>query len=64
MSLLDIPTEQFPLNYQRYNYIMDEIRDAARGFEYLAHLGWPKGMELDSRLMKIHAELNAVWNLV
>lgn len=64
MNLLEIPTEQFPLNYQRYNHIMGEIRDAARGFEYLNRMGWPNGKELDSKLMSIHAQLNDVWNLV
>jgi len=64
MNLLEIPTEEFPLNHARYNYIMDELRSAARGFEQLHWLGWPKGKELDSRLMKIHADLNAVWGLI
>lgn len=64
MTLLEIPTEEFPLNHARYNYIMDELRSAARGFEQLHWLGWPNGKELDSRLMKIHADLNAVWGLI
>lgn len=64
MNLLEIPTEQFPLNYQRYNYIMNEIQAAASGFEYLNRMGWPNGKELDSKLMSIHAQLNDVWNLI
>ncbi|QVQ36030.1 hypothetical protein KHQ08_12665 [Pseudochrobactrum algeriensis] len=64
MNLLEIPFEEFPLNHTRYNYIMDELRSAARGFEQLHWLGWSNGKELDSRLMKIHADLNAVWKLI
>lgn len=64
MNLLAIPTEEFPLNHARYMYLMDELRTAASGFEQLHWLGWPNGKELDSRLMKIHADLNQVWNLI
>lgn len=64
MNLLEIPTEQFPLSHLRYNYLMDELRTAARGFEQLHWMGWPNGKELDARLMKIHADLNQVWNLI
>ncbi|WCA70472.1 hypothetical protein G6L97_13705 [Agrobacterium tumefaciens] len=38
-DITQIPTEQFPLNYQRYNRLMDEIRDAARGFERMGIMG-------------------------
>lgn len=64
MNLLEIPTEEFPLNHARYTYIMDELRSAARGFEQLQQHGWPNGKELDSKLMKIHADLNQVWDLI
>lgn len=64
MNLLEIPTEQFPLNHARYNHIMDELRSAARGFEELQQHGWPNGKELDARLMQIRADLQSVWELV
>ena len=64
MTLLEIPTEEFPLNHARYNYIMDELRSAARAFEQLHWLGWPHGKEIDTRLMKIHADLYDTWNLI
>ncbi|KAB2681414.1 hypothetical protein [Brucella tritici] len=64
MNLLEIPTDQFPLNHARYNHLMDELRSAARGFEQLQQRGWPNGRELDSRLMQIRADLQAVWELV
>ena len=64
MNPLEIPTEEFPLNHSRYIYLMDELRSAARGFEQLHWLGWPHGKEIDARLMKIHADLNAVWKLI
>ncbi|PQA72318.1 hypothetical protein [Brucella oryzae] len=64
MNVLEIPTEEFPLNHARYTYMMDELRSAARGFEQLQQHGWPNGKELDSKLMKIHADLNQVWNLI
>lgn len=64
MNLLEIPTEEFPLNHARYTYMMDELRSAARGFEQLQQRGWPNGKELDSKLMKIRADLQSVWELV
>lgn len=64
MNLLEIPTEQFPLNHARYNHLMDELHSAARGFEQLQQRGWPNGKELDSKLMQIRADLQEVWELV
>lgn len=64
MNLLEIPFEEFPLNHTRYNYIMDELRSAARGFEQLHWLGWPHGKEINTRLMKVYADLNEAWNLI
>lgn len=64
MNLLEIPTEEFPLNHARYTYMMDELRAAARGFEQLQQHGWPNGKELDSKLMKIRADLQDVWELI
>lgn len=64
MNLLDIPTDQFPLNHARYNHLMDELHAAARGFEQLQQRGWPNGRELDSKLMQIRADLQSVWELV
>lgn len=64
MNPLEIRTEEFPLNHSRYIYLMNELRSAARGFEQLHWLGWPHGKEIDACLMKIHADLNAVWGLI
>lgn len=64
MNLLEIPTEEFPLNHARYTYMMDELRSAARGFEQLQLHGWPNGKELDSKLMRIRADLQSVWEVV
>ncbi|KAB2698682.1 hypothetical protein F9K79_12510 [Ochrobactrum sp. Kaboul] len=64
MNLLEIPTEQFPLNHARYNHIMDELHSAARGFEELQQRGWPNDKELDARLMQIRTDLQSVWELV
>jgi hypothetical protein len=63
-DIAQIPTEQFPLNYERYNRLMDEIRDAARGFERLGIMGWPGGKDLDRRLMDIQADLLGVWETI
>lgn len=63
-DITQIPTEQFPLNYERYNRLMDEIRDAARGFERIGSLGWPGGKDLDRRLMEIRADLLGVWETI
>lgn len=63
-DIKNIPTEEFPLNYQRYNHLMDELRDAARGFERLGSLGWPGGADLDKRLMAIWSDLGGVWETI
>ncbi|MCJ9668597.1 MULTISPECIES: hypothetical protein [unclassified Neorhizobium] len=63
-DITQIPTQEFPLNYERYNRLMDELRDAARGFERLGVLGWPGGKELDKRLMAIRSDLLGVWETI
>lgn len=63
-DITNIPTEQFPLNFERYNHLMNEIRDAARGFERLGGMGWPGGKDLDRRLMEIRADLLCVWETI
>lgn len=63
-DLINMPTEDFPLNWKKYSRLMDEIQNAARGFVDLDDLGWPRGKEIDSRLMDIHHALWQVWNLV
>ncbi len=63
-DITNIPTAEFPLNFERYNRLMDEIRDAARGFERLGVLGWPGGKDLDRRLMEIRADLLGVWETI
>lgn len=60
-DITNIPTAEFPLNHERYNRLMDEIRDAARGFERLGVMGWPGGADLDKRLMAIWSDLGGVW---
>lgn len=59
-----IKIEDFPLNYYRYNQVMDELLAAAKGFERLDRQGWPGGVELDRRIMNIRAELNEVWSQI
>ena len=64
VDITKIPTEEFPLNYFRYNRVMDELRDAARGFAQLDEIGWPGAKDLDERLMKIWADLHSVWETI
>ncbi|TAV90461.1 hypothetical protein [Rhizobium leguminosarum] len=64
VDIRKIPTEEFPLNYYRYNHVMDELRDAARGFAQLDEIGWPGAKDLDKRLMKIWADLFGVWETI
>ncbi|MBB3915554.1 hypothetical protein [Rhizobium fabae] len=63
-KLTEIPSDEFPLNYWRYNRLMDELRDAARGFERLGGMGWPGGKDLDKRLMSIWSDLHGVWETI
>lgn len=63
-DITNIPTAEFPLNFKRYNQLMDEIRDAALRFERLGALGWPGGKDLDRRLMEIRTDLLAVWETI
>jgi hypothetical protein len=59
-----IKTEDFPLNYDRYNHVMDELLAAAKGFVHLDQQGWPGGVELDRRIMRIRADLNDIWSQI
>lgn len=63
-DITKIPTEEFPLNFERYNRLMNELRDAARGFERLGSMGWPGGKDLDRRLMAIWSDLGGVWETI
>lgn len=63
-ELLSIPAENFPLHWDRYSRLMDEIQEAARGFAELGDRGWPRGREIDGMLMKLHHDLWEVWNVV
>lgn len=63
-DLINMPTEEFPLNWKKYSRLMDEIQVSARGFVDLDRLGWPRGEEIESRLMDIHHALWQVWNLI
>lgn len=64
MNLLEIPTEQFPLNHACYMFLMHELRSVPRGFTLLQQRGWSNGKELDARLVQIRNDLQEVWELV
>ncbi len=59
-----IDYKDFPLNYDRYNHLMDELRAAARGFARLDDKGWPGARDLDKRLMAIWSDLHGVWETI
>lgn len=61
IKLTDTPFDEYPLNADRYNYLMNELRDAARGFAELGNRGLPCGLEIDRRLMEVWESLGAVW---
>jgi hypothetical protein len=63
-NLINMSTEQFPLNWDRYNRLMNEIQTAAYGFVDLDDLGWPRGREIDAQLMRAHHALWEAWNLI
>lgn len=64
LDIGQIPSAEFPLNWHRYNHLMDELRDAARGFARLGEMGWPGGKDLDKRLMTIWSDLSGVWETI
>lgn len=63
-DLINMPTEEFPLNLKKYKRLMREIQDSARGFADLNDLGWPGGNLIESRLLDIHQALWQVWDLI
>lgn len=58
---LDIPRAEFPLNSQKYNELMDQIRMSARGF---AKLGTADGRAVDKELMEAWARLGQAWQMI
>lgn len=64
IDLINMPTEDFPLNLQTYSRLMGEIREAARGFEQLHDHGWPAGNQISSSLMDVYDALWISWNLI
>lgn len=59
--LTDIPTEDFPLSYERYINLRYQLLDAARGF---SSLGTSAGKQIDRELMDVHAQLGQVWETI
>ena len=63
MKLMDILTEEFPLNHVGYNYIMDELCLAAYGIVLLHLLVCLHGTKINTCFMKARADFNQIWNL-
>lgn len=57
----DIPTEQFPLNFNKYCELLNDIRSAACGFD---DLGTASGRAVSHELMDVHFRLGRAWELI
>jgi hypothetical protein len=57
----EIPTAKFPLDFDRYVRLRDELQAAARGF---GQLGTAAGRMVDKDLMEVHARLGRTWELI
>ncbi len=57
----DIPTDDFPINYNDYCEIRNKIVSAARGF---SNLGTVIGRQIDRELMEAHEKLGRAWETI
>lgn len=60
-NLTDIPAEKFPLNYEKYCHLREEIREAARSF---AGLNTVIGRQIDHELMEAYEKLGQAWETI
>ena len=60
-NLTDIPTEDFPLNYDEYCDIRNRLVEAASGFE---RLGTVIGRQLNLEIMEAHGKLGRAWESI
>lgn len=63
-DLTEIPAEDFPLHWNEYSRLMDELQDAGKGFLALGQKGWPDAKEIDAQLMKARHQLYIAWNMI
>ena len=61
MKFSEIPTRKFPLNFQRYCRLQDEIQTAADRF---SDLGTVEGHAVFLELVEVRARLDQAWELI
>ncbi len=61
MRFTDIPTERFPLNFDKYRQLADDIQAASSRFNYV---GTSDAKMVSSELMAVHSKLASVWELI
>lgn len=57
----DIPTEKFPLNFDKYRQLRDDIYAAADGFD---DLGTADGYAVSRELIQVQIHLGRAWELI
>ncbi|WP_408913685.1 hypothetical protein [Brucella pseudogrignonensis] len=60
-NLTDIPSNEFPLNYEKYCRLREEIRGAASSF---AELNTVIGRKIDHELMEAYEKLGQAWETI
>lgn len=57
----DIPTRRFPLNFDKYCRLRDQLQAAADGFDAL---GTAVGQMVSEDILEVHARLGRTWELI
>lgn len=61
IKISEIPAKKFPLRFEKYLHIEDEIRRAAEGF---AKIDNPDGRLISDDLNQVLLRFNQTWNLI
>lgn len=61
MRFSDIPAHEFPLRYEKYSRLYDEIQAAAEGFD---NLGTRDGCTVAQELYQVRAKLSRAWEVM
>lgn len=61
MRFSEIPTEKFPLNFDKYCQLRRQIEAAADDFD---ELGTAAGRAVSRELMDVHFRLGRAWELI
>lgn len=60
-KFFEIPIDKFPMNFDKYCQLRDQLQTAADGFD---NLGTAAGRMVSKDILEVHARLSQTWELI